>query len=38
MRLGATVDDIARSHHAFPTLAEGVKAAAEKASASVGRR
>jgi mercuric reductase len=35
MRLGATVDDLARSHHAFPTLAEGVKAAAEKAGAPV---
>jgi len=32
MRLGATVDDLAHAHHAFPTLAEGVKAAAEKAA------
>ena len=31
MRLGATVDDLARAHHAFPTLAEGVKGAAEQA-------
>jgi mercuric reductase len=31
MKLGATVDDIARMHHAFPTFAEGVKAAAEQA-------
>jgi mercuric reductase len=35
MRLGATVDDLARVHHAYPTLAEGVKAAAEKALARV---
>jgi mercuric reductase len=35
MRLGATVDDLARAHHAFPTLGEGVKAAAEKAKAPV---
>ncbi len=33
MRLGATVDDLARAHHAFPTWAEGVKAAAEQALA-----
>lgn len=33
MRLGATVDDLARAHHAFPTWAEGVKAAAEQATA-----
>lgn len=32
MRLGATVDDLAHAHHAYPTLAEGVKAAAEQAS------
>lgn len=31
MSLGATVDDVARAHHAFPTIAEGVKAAAERA-------
>jgi mercuric reductase len=34
MRLGATVDDLARAHHAFPTWAEGVKAAAEQATAA----
>jgi mercuric reductase len=33
MRLGATVDDLARAHHAFPTWAEGIKAAAEQATA-----
>ena len=33
MRLGATIDDLARAHHAFPTWAEGVKAAAEQATA-----
>jgi len=31
MNLSATVDDLARAHHAFPTYAEGVKAAAEQA-------
>jgi mercuric reductase len=31
LRLGATVDDIARMHHVFPTFGEGVKAAAERA-------
>jgi mercuric reductase len=31
MKLGATVDDLARMHHAFPTFAEGVKAVAEQA-------
>jgi mercuric reductase len=31
MHLGATVDDLAFMHHAYPTYAEGVKAAAEKA-------
>ena len=35
MKLGATVDDLARAHHAFPTLGEGVKAAAEQARAKV---
>jgi mercuric reductase len=35
MRLGATVDDLAHAHHAYPTLAEGVKAAAEQALARV---
>jgi mercuric reductase len=32
MKLGATVDDLANAHHAFPTLAEGIKAAAEQAA------
>ncbi|MBA3717134.1 MAG: NAD(P)/FAD-dependent oxidoreductase [Actinobacteria bacterium] len=32
MKLGATVDDLAHVHHAFPTLGEGIKAAAEQAS------
>lgn len=31
MKLGATIDDLAGFHHAFPTLAEGIKAAAEQA-------
>ena len=31
MRLGVTVDDLAAAHHTFPTIGEGVKAAAEKA-------
>lgn len=35
MRLGATVDDVARAHHAFPTFGEGVKAAAEQAKVEV---
>jgi mercuric reductase len=35
MKLGATVDDLARMHHAFPTLAEGLKAAAEQGSSPV---
>jgi mercuric reductase len=38
MRLGATVDDLARAHHAYPTLGEGVKAAAEQALATVAAR
>jgi mercuric reductase len=32
MKLGATVDDLAHAHHAFPTLGEGIKAAAEEAA------
>jgi mercuric reductase len=32
MKLGATVDDLAHAHHAFPTFAEGVKGAAEQAA------
>jgi mercuric reductase len=31
LRLGVTVDDLAAAHHTFPTIGEGVKAAAEKA-------
>jgi pyruvate/2-oxoglutarate dehydrogenase complex dihydrolipoamide dehydrogenase (E3) component len=31
MKLGATIDDLATVHHAFPTLGEGIKAAAEQA-------
>jgi pyruvate/2-oxoglutarate dehydrogenase complex dihydrolipoamide dehydrogenase (E3) component len=31
IRLGATVDDLAQAHHVFPTIGEGVKAAAERA-------
>jgi hypothetical protein len=29
--MGVTVDDLAQLHHAYPSLGEGVKAAAEKA-------
>jgi mercuric reductase len=32
LQLGATVDDLARAHHTYPSLAEGVKAAAEQAA------
>ncbi len=35
MKLGATVDDLAHAHHAFPTFGEGVKAAAEQAALKV---
>ncbi len=35
IKLGATVDDIARMHHVFPSFGEGVKAAAEQALAPV---
>jgi mercuric reductase len=31
IRLGVTVDELARAHHTFPTIGEGVKAAAEQA-------
>jgi pyruvate/2-oxoglutarate dehydrogenase complex dihydrolipoamide dehydrogenase (E3) component len=34
MNLGATIDDLAGVHHTYPSLGEGVKAAAEKAVAS----
>jgi mercuric reductase len=35
MKLGATIDDLAGMHHAFPTFAEGIKAAAEQAASPV---
>jgi len=35
IRLGATVDDLAQAHHTFPTIGEGVKAAAEQARLAV---
>jgi mercuric reductase len=35
MRLGVTVDELAEAHHTFPTIGEGVKAAAEQARATV---
>jgi mercuric reductase len=35
MRFEVTVDELARAHHTFPTIAEGVKAAAEQAQATV---
>lgn len=31
LRLGVTVDDLARAHHVYPSWGEGVKAAAEQA-------
>jgi pyruvate/2-oxoglutarate dehydrogenase complex dihydrolipoamide dehydrogenase (E3) component len=34
LKMGATVDDLAQMHHAFPTWGEGVKAAAEQALGS----
>ncbi len=34
LRLGATVDELAAMHHVFPTFGEGIKAAAERATAS----
>jgi mercuric reductase len=35
LKLGATVDDIAQMHHAYPTWGEGVKAAAEQSKVPV---
>jgi mercuric reductase len=35
LRLGVTVDELAIAHHTFPTIAEGVKAAAEQARVGV---
>ena len=31
LKLGATVDDLAATHHVYPSFSEGVKAAAEQA-------
>jgi pyruvate/2-oxoglutarate dehydrogenase complex dihydrolipoamide dehydrogenase (E3) component len=31
LELGVTVDDLAHSHHTYPTYGEGIKAAAEQA-------
>jgi mercuric reductase len=36
LRLGMTVDDLARSHHVYPSWGEGVKAAAEQARPDAG--
>jgi mercuric reductase len=35
VRLGVTVDELAKAHHTFPTIGEGVKAAAEQARITV---
>jgi pyruvate/2-oxoglutarate dehydrogenase complex dihydrolipoamide dehydrogenase (E3) component len=35
LRLGVSVDDLARAHHTYPSFGEGVKAAAERALASM---
>jgi mercuric reductase len=35
LRLGVTVDELAIAHHVFPTIGEGVKAAAEQALVGV---
>jgi mercuric reductase len=35
LKLGATVDDLAQMHHAYPTWSEGVKGAAEQAKVPV---
>ena len=35
LRLGVTVDELAAAHHVFPTIGEGVRAAAEQAQAKV---
>jgi mercuric reductase len=34
LKLGATVDDLASVHHTYPSLGEGLKAAAEQATAA----
>lgn len=35
LRFGMTIEDLAAAHHVFPTIGEGVKAAAEQARATV---
>ena len=35
LRLGVTVEDLARAHHTYPSFGEGVKAAAERALTSM---
>jgi mercuric reductase len=35
LKMGATVDDLATIHHTYPSLGEGIKAAAEKARVAV---
>jgi mercuric reductase len=35
LKLGATVDDFARMHHAYPTWGQGLKGAAEQATVAV---
>jgi mercuric reductase len=37
LKLGITVDDLANVHHAYPSLAEGLKAAAEQAMKATAR-
>ena len=37
LRLGLTVDDMATVHHVYPSYSEGLKAAAEQASAAKGQ-
>jgi mercuric reductase len=37
LKLGATVDDLANVHHTYPSLGEGVKAAAEQAVKAAGK-
>jgi mercuric reductase len=36
LKLGVTVDDLASVHHTYPSLGEGLKAAAEQAAAKAG--
>jgi pyruvate/2-oxoglutarate dehydrogenase complex dihydrolipoamide dehydrogenase (E3) component len=35
LKMGMTVDDLAEMHHTYPSLGEGIKAAAEKARVAV---